>query len=63
VVPEVQAVLDKMADFSNRLRSGTWKGHTGKRIRNVLNLGIGDPDLNPVITRTRAFSHLCKSNA
>ncbi|HMF23150.1 MAG TPA: glucose-6-phosphate isomerase, partial [Pseudolabrys sp.] len=41
VVPEVHAVLDKMADFSNRVRSGQWKGHTGKRIRNVVNIGIG----------------------
>jgi glucose-6-phosphate isomerase len=39
VVPRVHAVLDKMADFSNRLRSGAWKGHTGKRIRNVINIG------------------------
>src|ERR1700732_2286492 len=41
VVPEVHAVLDRMADFSNRLRNGEWKGHTGKRIRNVINNGIG----------------------
>ena len=41
VVPQVHAVLDKMADFSNRIRSGEWKGHTGKRIRNVINVGIG----------------------
>src|SRR4029077_9658563 len=41
VVPQVHAVLDKMADFSNRVRSGAWKGHTGKRIRNVINVGIG----------------------
>src|SRR5271155_6066576 len=40
VVPEVHAVLDRMADFSNRVRSGEWKGHTGKRIRNVINVGI-----------------------
>jgi glucose-6-phosphate isomerase len=49
VVLEVQAVLDKMSDFANRLRSGAWKGHTGKRIRNVINIGIGGSDLGPVM--------------
>jgi ribose 5-phosphate isomerase B len=49
VVPEVHAVLDRMADFSNRVRSGEWKGHTGKRIRNVINIGIGGFDLGPVM--------------
>jgi glucose-6-phosphate isomerase len=49
VVPQVHAVLDKMADFSNRVRSGGWKGHTGKRIRNVINIGIGGSDLGPVM--------------
>ncbi len=49
VVPDVHAVLDKMADFSNRVRSGEWKGHTGKRIRNVINIGIGGSDLGPVM--------------
>ncbi len=49
VVPQVHAVLDRMADFSNRVRSGAWKGHTGKRIRNVLNIGIGGSDLGPVM--------------
>src|SRR5438552_4139880 len=49
VVPEVHAVLDKMADFSHRVRSGAWKGHTGKRIRNVINIGIGGSDLGPVM--------------
>jgi glucose-6-phosphate isomerase len=49
VVPQVHAVLDKMADFSNRIRSGDWKGHTGKRIRNVINIGIGGSDLGPVM--------------
>jgi glucose-6-phosphate isomerase len=49
VVPQVHAVLDKMADFSNRVRSGVWKGHTGKRIRNVINIGIGGSDLGPVM--------------
>jgi glucose-6-phosphate isomerase len=49
VVPQVHAVLDKMADFANRLRSGEWKGHTGKPIRNVINIGIGGSDLGPVM--------------
>jgi glucose-6-phosphate isomerase len=49
VVPQVHAVLDKMADFCNRIRSGTWIGHTGKRIRNVVNVGIGGSDLGPVM--------------
>ena len=47
VVPEVHAVLGAMADFSNRVRSGAWKGHTDKRIRNVVNIGIGGSDLGP----------------
>ncbi|HJT58243.1 MAG TPA: glucose-6-phosphate isomerase [Ktedonobacteraceae bacterium] len=47
VVPEVHKVLDKMADFSNRVRNGEWKGYTGKRIRNVVNIGIGGSDLGP----------------
>ena len=49
VVPEVHAVLDKMAAFSDRVRGGEWKGHTGKRIRNVINVGIGGSDLGPVM--------------
>ena len=49
VVPEVHAVLDKMTAFCNRVRSGEWKGHTGKRIRNVINIGIGGSDLGPVM--------------
>ena len=49
VVADVHAVLDKMADFSERVRSGAWKGHTGKRIRNVINIGIGGSDLGPVM--------------
>jgi glucose-6-phosphate isomerase len=49
VVPEVHEVLDRMTDFSNRVRSGQWKGHTGKRIRNIINIGIGGSDLGPVM--------------
>jgi glucose-6-phosphate isomerase len=49
VVAEVHAVLDKMADFSTRVRNGEWKGHSGKRIRNVINIGIGGSDLGPVM--------------
>ncbi|GAA1977650.1 glucose-6-phosphate isomerase [Kitasatospora viridis] len=49
VVPEVHAVLDKMAGFAGRVRSGAWTGHTGKRIRNVVNIGIGGSDLGPAM--------------
>jgi glucose-6-phosphate isomerase len=49
VVPGVHAVLDRMADFSNRVRGGTWRGHTGKPIRNIVNIGIGGSDLGPVM--------------
>jgi glucose-6-phosphate isomerase len=49
VVPQVHAVLDRMADFANRVRNGAWLGHTGKRIRNVINVGIGGSDLGPVM--------------
>jgi glucose-6-phosphate isomerase len=49
VVPAVHAVLDKMAAFADRVRGGAWKGHTGKRIRNVINIGIGGSDLGPVM--------------
>jgi glucose-6-phosphate isomerase len=49
VVPDVHEVLDRMAAFSDRVRSGEWKGHTGKRIRNVINIGIGGSDLGPVM--------------
>jgi glucose-6-phosphate isomerase len=49
VVPDVHAVLDRMTDFANRLRSGAWKGQTGRRIRNVINIGIGGSDLGPVM--------------
>ncbi|MCG8352483.1 MAG: glucose-6-phosphate isomerase [Chloroflexales bacterium] len=49
VIPEVHAVLDKMAAFADQVRSGDWKGYTGKRIRNVVNIGIGGSDLGPVM--------------
>jgi glucose-6-phosphate isomerase len=49
VVPGVHAVLDKMAAFSEKVRSGAWKGHTGKPIRNIINIGIGGSDLGPVM--------------
>jgi glucose-6-phosphate isomerase len=49
VVPEVHAVLDKMTAFSDRVRSGAWKGYTGKRIKNIINIGIGGSDLGPVM--------------
>jgi len=49
VVPPVHAVLDKMSGFAKRVRSGAWKGHTGKRIKNVVNIGIGGSDLGPVM--------------
>jgi glucose-6-phosphate isomerase len=49
VVPEVHKVLDKMAAFAERVRSGAWKGHTGKRIKNIVNIGIGGSDLGPVM--------------
>jgi len=61
VVPEVHAVLDKMTDFSNRVRSGAWKGHTGKRIRNVINIGIGGSDLGPVMAY-EALKHYSDRN-
>jgi len=49
VIPQVHEVLDRMTDFSNRVRRGQWKGHTGKRIRNIINIGIGGSDLGPVM--------------
>src|SRR5277367_2904661 len=64
VVPPVHEVLDKMAAFADRVRSGAWKGHTGKPIKNVINIGIGGSDLGPVMAyealkhysdRTRVF--------
>jgi glucose-6-phosphate isomerase len=59
VVPEVHAVLDKMAGFCRRVRSGAWKGHTGKRIRNIVNIGIGGSDLGPVMAyeALKHYSH------
>ena len=58
VVPKVHAVIEKMAGFANRIRSGEWKGHTGKCIRNVVNIGIGGSDLGPVMAyeALRAYS-------
>jgi glucose-6-phosphate isomerase len=58
VVPQVHAVLDRMAAFATRVRSGAWTGHTGKRIRNVINIGIGGSDLGPVMAyeALRSFS-------
>ncbi|HEX6729244.1 MAG TPA: glucose-6-phosphate isomerase [Pyrinomonadaceae bacterium] len=58
VIPKVHTVLDKMAHFSDRVRNGDWKGHTGKRIRNVVNIGIGGSDLGPVMAyeALRAYS-------
>ena len=49
VVPDVHAVLDRMSEFSNRVRSGDWKGHVGRKIRNIVNIGIGGSDLGPVM--------------
>src|SRR4029450_11985072 len=49
VVPGVHAVLDQMAEFATRVRRGTWTGHTGRRIRNVINIGIGGSDLGPAM--------------
>src|SRR6266478_2376037 len=49
VVSQVHAVLDRMSEFAERVRNGSWKGHTGKRIRNVVNIGIGGSDLGPVM--------------
>lgn len=61
VVPEVHAVLDKMAAFANRIRSGEWKGHSGKEIRNVINIGIGGSDLGPVMAY-EALRHYSERN-
>jgi len=59
VVPQVHEVLDRMADFAERVRSGAWKGYTGKRIRNVVNIGIGGSDLGPVMA-CEALRHYSK---
>ena len=59
VVDQVHAVLDKMADFSNRVRGGAWKGHTGRPIRNIVNVGIGGSDLGPVMAY-EALKHYSK---
>jgi glucose-6-phosphate isomerase len=61
VVPEVHAVLDKMSAFSNRVRSGEWKGFTGKRIKNIVNVGIGGSDLGPVMAY-EALKHYSDRN-
>ena len=61
VVPEVHAVLDKMTDFANRVRSGEWKGFTEKRIRNVVNIGIGGSDLGPMMAY-EALKHYSDRN-
>ncbi len=61
VVPEVHAVLDRMAVFTDRVRSGDWKGHTGRRIRNVVNLGIGGSDLGPAMA-CAALAHYTDRN-
>jgi glucose-6-phosphate isomerase len=61
VVPEVHAVLDRMANFANRVRSGEWRGHTGKPIRNVINVGIGGSDLGPVMAY-EALKHFSDRN-
>jgi glucose-6-phosphate isomerase len=61
VVPKVHAVLDQMTGFANRIRSGEWKGHTGRRIRNVINIGIGGSDLGPVMAY-EALKHYSDRN-
>jgi glucose-6-phosphate isomerase len=61
VVPEVHAVLDRMAAFAERVRSGDWKGHTGRRVRNVVNLGIGGSDLGPAMA-CEALAHYTDRN-
>ncbi len=61
VVPQVHEVLDQMTAFANRVRSGEWKGHTGKRIRNVVNIGIGGSDLGPVMAY-EALKHYSDRN-
>ena len=65
VVEEVHAVLDRIGDFSDRIRSGDWVGHTGKRIRNVVNIGIGGSDLGPVMAyeALRHYSERSRASA
>ena len=58
VVPGVHAVLDRMTDFSNRVLGAAWRGHTGKPIRNIVNIGIGGSDLGPVMAY-EALKHYC----
>src|SRR5439155_18837633 len=59
VIPDVHAVLDRMADFATRVRSGNWRGHTGKPIKNVINIGIGGSYLRPEMAyrALRPYSH------
>src|SRR5262249_6768137 len=59
VVAQVHEVLDRMASFADRVRSGEWRGHTGKAIRNVINIGIGGSDLGPVMAY-EALRHYSK---
>jgi glucose-6-phosphate isomerase len=61
VVPEIHAMLDRMTDFASRIRNGEWKGHTGKPIRNVINIGIGGSDLGPVMAY-EALRHYSERN-
>src|SRR5271154_1190522 len=61
VVPAVHEVLDRMAAFSERIRSGEWKGHTGKPIKNIINIGIGGSDLGPVMAY-EALKHYSQRN-
>ncbi|MEP6754587.1 MAG: glucose-6-phosphate isomerase [Chthonomonadales bacterium] len=61
VVPQVHAVLDKMAAFANQVRDGMWKGHTGKPIRNVINVGIGGSDLGPVMAYEALRHYSCRN--
>jgi glucose-6-phosphate isomerase len=61
VVPEVHAVLERMASFTDQIRDGSWKGHSGKRIRNVVNIGIGGSDLGPVMAY-EALKHYSDRN-
>src|SRR6201996_4181632 len=61
VLPQVHSVLDRMADFSNRVRGGAWRGHTGMQIRNIVNIGIGGSDLGPVMAY-EALKHYSDRN-